>query len=80
MLNGGVQANVVPHEFKMTVDCRLPASTDHNEFEHMIRGWCEEVGEGVKLEFIRKEPKVEPTRADESNQYWMAFRKAMEGL
>lgn len=80
MMNGGVQANVIPPQYKITVDMRLALDVDHQEFENMFRKWCEESGEGIVYEFEQKQPKVPPTKTDKSNVYWGAFQEATEKL
>ncbi|XP_023331715.1 aminoacylase-1 [Eurytemora carolleeae] len=38
IMEGGVQANVVPEKFKLTFDIRITPTTNIHEFENMIRG------------------------------------------
>lgn len=80
IVNGGVQSNVIPPEFKMMIDIRIALDVDHQEFEKMFKGWCEESGEGIEYSFEQKQPKVPPTKTDNSNIYWLAFRKAIDEL
>jgi aminoacylase len=80
MIHGGVQSNVIPPEFKMTVDIRLALDIDHSEFENMFKGWCEEAGEGIVYTFEQKQPKVQATKTDESNRYYTAFKSAITEL
>lgn len=80
MMSGGVQANVVPPEYKVTIDMRLALDVDHQEFENMFRKWCDESGEGIKYTFEQKQPKVTPTKTDKSNPYWIAFKDAVDEL
>lgn len=61
-------------------DCRLDPSIDHNEFEAMIKKWCEEAGSDVTYSFEQKNPKVENTKLDDSNPFWIAFKKACDDL
>lgn len=80
MIHGGVQSNVVPPEYKLTADMRVPITVNHVEFEKKIRTWCAEVGEGIQIEFEQKQPRVEPTKTDNSNPYWIAFKGAIDKL
>ena len=80
MMNGGGKKDFVPPTFKVTVDIRLALDVDHQEFENMFKKWCEESGEGIVYEFEQKQPKVPPTKTDESNIYWIAFKKAIDKL
>lgn len=80
MVNGGVQANVIPCEIKLVVDCRLALDIDHVEFEKMFKGWCSEAGDGIEYCYGQKQPKVPATKVDDSNQYWVAFKKALDDL
>lgn len=79
-LSGGVQSNVVPPEYKVTVDMRLALDIDHVEFDEMLRRWCDESGDGIDYTFEQKQPKVAPTIVDESNPYWVALRTAIDDL
>lgn len=45
-----------------------------------IKGWCAEAGEGIKLEYEQKDPKNGVTRLDDSNSFWVAFKKATDDL
>lgn len=80
MLNGGIQSNVVPPEYKVTVDMRLSLDVDHQEFENMFRKWCDQSGVGITYEFEQKQPKVPPTKLDKTNIYWGAFKEAVDKL
>ncbi|PIO60203.1 peptidase dimerization domain protein, partial [Teladorsagia circumcincta] len=52
ILNGGVQANVLPEKFEAYFDIRITPTTDFDEFERMLGNWCKDAGEGVTYEFI----------------------------
>lgn len=53
---------------------RIPPTVDHEEFEQTILGWCREAGEGVTISFEQKNPKIESTKLDDTNPYWIAFK------
>ncbi|XP_058978384.1 aminoacylase-1 isoform X1 [Musca domestica] len=76
-IKGGVQSNVVPPFMDVCFDIRLAITVDHQEFENQVRKWCEEAGGDIVLHFEQKEPKVEPTKIDDSNIYWVAFEKCL---
>ncbi|KAI8122699.1 hypothetical protein FF38_01384 [Lucilia cuprina] len=76
-LSGGVQSNVIPPFMQMGFDIRLAITVDHAEFEKQVRQWCVEAGGDIELEFEQKEPKVEPTKIDNSNPYWVAFHNCL---
>lgn len=52
-----------------------------NRFFHhiQIKSWEKEAGENVTIK-IKKGLRVEPTRIDDSNPYWVAFKNATEQL
>lgn len=77
IINGGIQQNVVPPEITMTVDIRMSNTIDHEQFERDVRDWCRQAGTDVQIEFIDKLHRVEPTRLDDSNPYWIAFKKTL---
>lgn len=72
--------SVVPPQFKVTVDIRLAIDVDHVEFENMLKKWCKEAGGNIEIEYEQKEPRIEPTKIDESNIYWTAFKSAIDDL
>ncbi|KAF5287664.1 hypothetical protein FQR65_LT12194 [Abscondita terminalis] len=80
IIEGGVQANVIPPEFKMVVDCRLPATVDVVQWENTFRSWCTEAGTGVWYEYKQKQPQVPYSNLDSSNCFWLAFKKAADTL
>ena len=73
-----MQLNVIPKEFSAGFDIRLAADVNHEEFEQMIRGWCEEAGEGVYYTVGIKEPYVPNTKLD--SIFWSAFKQACDNL
>ncbi|XP_031625181.1 aminoacylase-1-like [Contarinia nasturtii] len=76
-INGGIQQNVVPPEVKMSVDIRMAVDIDWKQFEQNIFEWCKQAGEGVEVEFIQKLQRIEPTKLDANNMYWMTFKKVL---
>ncbi|XP_011881363.1 PREDICTED: aminoacylase-1-like isoform X2 [Vollenhovia emeryi] len=73
---GGVQTNVIPIELYAMFDVRLSSTIDHDELEATIKRWCKEAGPDVTYSFKEKNPKVENTKLDDSNPFWIAFKKA----
>ncbi|XP_051154223.1 aminoacylase-1-like [Leptopilina boulardi] len=80
MIKGGVQINVIPKEFSAGFDIRLAADVNHEKFEKMIQKWCDDAGDGVYYTTELKEPFVENTKMDNTNIYWMAFKKSCDNL
>lgn len=79
-IHGGVQTNVIPPEFILTVDCRLAITVDFKKFEETLNRWCKEAGQGVYIEFEQKQSLVTPTKVDNTNPYWVAFKEAADEL
>ncbi|XP_023727713.1 aminoacylase-1 isoform X2 [Cryptotermes secundus] len=79
-LKGGVQSNVVPPELVVVFDIRLAVTVDHAEFETMVNSWCSKAGPGTYVEFEQKEPKVQVTKLDSSNPWWLAFKRACDDM
>lgn len=46
----------------------------------MLNQWCEEAGSDVWIEYQSKDPQVTPTKVDNSNIYWTAFKQATDKL
>ncbi|XP_038214771.1 aminoacylase-1-like [Zerene cesonia] len=79
-VHGGVQSNVIPEKLTVVFDCRLAVTVDHEEFENKIKEWCKEAGEGVTYEFEQKNDKIECTKIDETNPFWVAFKSTADKL
>jgi len=80
MLNGGCQINVVPPELTVGFDIRLGIEVNVTTMEKTITKWCKEAGEGVILEFIEKMPYVQPTKLNETNPWWVTFKKECDKM
>lgn len=76
-INGGIQQNVVPPEITMSVDARMSLTIDHDQFERDIYDWCKQAGPGIEVEFVNKLYRIEPTKLDATNQYWIAFKQVL---
>ncbi|XP_060649017.1 LOW QUALITY PROTEIN: aminoacylase-1B-like [Drosophila nasuta] len=79
-LGGGVQNNVVPPLLEVTFDIRVAVTLDLVAFEQQIRDWCKEAGGGIELVFEMKNPFVEPTKIDDTNPFWVAFKQSLDEL
>jgi aminoacylase len=79
-MSGGVQTNVIPPEFIITFDCRITPQHDIKKWQETIDQWCKEAGPGVWIEYEQKEDQVAPTKLDNSNPYWLAFKDATDKL
>jgi len=79
-MKGGKQRNVLPPVVEVTVDIRIALTENTIEFEKMLRKWAKDSGEGIEIEFLVKEAYVLPTKTDETNIYWKAFKEAVDGM
>lgn len=79
-LKGGVQTNVIPEEFIIGVDTRIPVTVNLNEWESTINNWCKESGRDVWIEFVRKHLATPLTKLDDTNIYWTCFRSTLKDL
>lgn len=66
---------MIPQEVILTFDFRIAPDVDIVEFEKRLNKWCEEAGKGVWIEYVQKEAHVPVTKVDESNPFWIAFKK-----
>ncbi|XP_017778463.1 PREDICTED: aminoacylase-1-like [Nicrophorus vespilloides] len=80
MLQGGVQSNVLPPEFSVMMDCRIPVTVDNDKWFETLNQWCKEAGKDVVMEKEQFDPFIPPTKLDESNKYWLAFKSATDKL
>ncbi|KAJ8920151.1 hypothetical protein NQ315_011811 [Exocentrus adspersus] len=79
-LKGGIQANVIPPEFVIVVDCRIPVTVDMKKWEETMNKWCRDAGQGVYIEYEQKQPQISPTKLDNTNPFWVAFKEASDEL
>ncbi|XP_011686400.1 PREDICTED: aminoacylase-1 [Wasmannia auropunctata] len=77
---GGLQTNIIPNELSAIFDIRPTSSVDHEELEATIKRWCEEAGPDVTYSFKQKNPKSKATKLDNSNPYWIAFKKTCDEI
>ncbi|XP_030380038.1 aminoacylase-1-like [Scaptodrosophila lebanonensis] len=79
-IGGGVQSNVVPPLLTICFDVRLALDVDHQQFKADLHRWMMEAGGGIELEYEHKEPYVPATPVDDSNPFWLAFKRATDVL
>ncbi|KAK5639959.1 hypothetical protein RI129_010770 [Pyrocoelia pectoralis] len=79
-IQGGVQPNVIPPEFTLVLDCRIPVTVDVVKWEETLNKWCTEAGDNVWIEYKQKLPQVPVTKLDHTNAYWAAFQEASNKL
>lgn len=77
-INGGIQTNVIPNNITVVFDIRIDPETNHGDFDAMLKKWCKEAGEGVHFTFGEKNDFVENTKLDDSNPFWLAFKKSCD--
>ncbi|KAK5645355.1 hypothetical protein RI129_006655 [Pyrocoelia pectoralis] len=77
MLNGGVQSNVIPDEFTLVFNTRVPVD-DFEKFEETVNQWCKDAGKDIWIEDLHKGGKYPITVTDDSNIFWIAFKKAVQ--
>lgn len=73
MIQGGVQPNVVPNNFKAYFDLRLPPTVDLQKFEEEIRQWIHQAGDGVEMNFLQKSDTQQKTDTSDENIFWKAL-------
>lgn len=76
-INGGIQQNVVPPEITMSVDARMSITIDHEQFERDIHDWCTQVGSDIEIQFVNKLQRIEPTKLDDNNPFWVTFKNVL---
>lgn len=75
-----MQINVIPEELTAMFDIRLQPHDDLDNFEVLVKRWCEEAGPGVSYSFCSKSPKTMETKTDDSNPFWVAFRNVFSEI
>ncbi|XP_014475064.1 PREDICTED: aminoacylase-1-like [Dinoponera quadriceps] len=80
LFQGGVQNNVIPDEIIAEFDIRLQPTYKPDEFEALVKRWCEEAGPGVTYSFVQKNPQIKGTKIDDSNPFWVAFKNVFSEI
>ncbi|XP_032680891.1 aminoacylase-1-like [Odontomachus brunneus] len=80
VLKGGVQINVIPVELTAMFDIRLQPQENPDDFEALVKRWCEEAGPGVSYFFCLKSPKIMGTKTDDSNPFWVPFKNVFSEI
>lgn len=79
-MKGGKQRNVLPPVVEVTVDIRIALTENSAKFEEMLNKWATDSGDRIEIEFLVKEEIIPPTRTDDSNVYWKAFKQATDEM
>ncbi|XP_067042293.1 aminoacylase-1-like isoform X1 [Acropora muricata] len=77
---GGVQPNVVPSDMSSVFDIRITPTTDIEEFEKMIKRWCEEAGEGVDFELLQGARTWGITSTADDDPWWSVVSSACKKM
>jgi len=80
VIEGGVQPNVIPPEFKAKFDMRITPTMNLAELESKINSWCKHAGDGVSLKFIQKNSIQAVTSTGPDDPWWSAFSGAINEL
>ncbi|KAK4872725.1 hypothetical protein RN001_014754 [Aquatica leii] len=79
MIKGGVQANVIPPEFTIVIDSRVPVEK-FVAFESQVNQWCKEAGTAITIVSLVKDDEAPNTLMNETNIFWTAFKAAIDSL
>lgn len=79
-MRGGKQRNVLPPFIELTVDIRIAVTEDLDAFGEMVKDWARESGNNTQVEFTTKSPYFPPTKTDDSNIFWKAFKQATDDM
>ncbi|KJH48905.1 N-acyl-L-amino-acid amidohydrolase [Dictyocaulus viviparus] len=90
-VEGGQAVNVLPTQFTIYLDIRLPPTADFDKMEAQINEWCKKAGSGVTYEYLmvsesdegknlvrQKSTNKQLTPTDKNDPYWAAFHKALQ--
>lgn len=45
-----------------------------------LRQWCKEAGGDIEMNYIQKNPKAPLTAINDSNPFWIVFKRAIDEL
>lgn len=71
---------MLPSKLQACFDVRLDNEKDPQEFEDMVREWCQEAGNGVTYDLVKEAEMNFKTSLDDGNPYWGAMLQAAKKL
>lgn len=80
MIYGGDQVNVIPTELSAVFDIRLATEVDTNKMKETILEWCHNAGPNVNVTFKDNAVRCKPTKLDNSNLWWVAFKEECDKM
>ncbi|KAE9547093.1 hypothetical protein FO519_009695 [Halicephalobus sp. NKZ332] len=78
-IGGGVQVNVVPDEFIIEMDIRIPPGVVRT-FEDTIKGWISRAGEGITYTFTQHTVIEDTTPITDDDPYWKVFSNTLKEM
>ncbi|PVV02520.1 hypothetical protein BB560_003023 [Smittium megazygosporum] len=76
MLEGGVQANVVPENFSAVVDIRVTPFIELDEFKRYLKSVADK--HKVEIEYIYTSDQGQITDISDNNKFWTAFKSVLK--
>ncbi|PVV03843.1 hypothetical protein BB560_001654 [Smittium megazygosporum] len=76
MIDGGVQANVVPENFSAVVDIRVNPHVQIDEFNNYLKDLTKK--HDVELQYIDTPRQGQMTDISEKNKYWVTLQKVLQ--
>lgn len=80
MINGGCQVNVVPNELSVTFDVRLAIDVNVDKMKEIVQEWCCDAGPGVTAKFKVNPIRCQPTKIDNTNPWWVVFKRECDKM
>ena len=77
MIHGGIQANVVPNEFKVTIDCRIRHQEKFTEFKDLLYSWVDKAG-GGHVDIVNQSENENISCTELSDKWWSAILTACQ--
>jgi aminoacylase len=74
----GYGINCIPPSAVACMDLRIPPTLPMDEMEALLKEWTNK--EGLSYEFYQKTPKHSVTSIEDTNPWWVTFKKTMKEL
>ncbi|KAE9546799.1 hypothetical protein FO519_009989 [Halicephalobus sp. NKZ332] len=78
-IGGGVQVNVVPDQFIIEVDIRIPPAIV-SSFENTVKEWMSQAGEGITYTFTQHAITSSTTPITDEDPYWKVFSNTLRDM
>ncbi|CAJ0584244.1 unnamed protein product, partial [Mesorhabditis spiculigera] len=80
IIQGGVQANVIPDKFVLDFIIRVPPNMDFDALKAEVDGWIVDAGKDVTIDWVGRQCVSNTTKTTNDDPLWNAFESTLTSL